>query len=395
MKIDRSGDGVPAANEEVVDFLPTKLDDLDRKQPVEFLNSGDITLNLALSGRGRDGGWPRGRISNAVGDGSTGKTLAALELAAHCFYRMMGNKSKNFPPVKKVKVIINNGERVMDFPIADMYGKAFDEGVDWRRTPTVEEMGRDITRELIAIKPGEFVLYIVDSLDSIPSAAGRERFLKAAKTDKEEDASYNAEKAAYLSQKFFGNICDLMAGKDFTLFIVSQIRVNFGITFGKKYHRDGGKALDFYTHAVAWMYKAGELKRTFHGQERVFGIKTLIQIERSKVTKPFRYTEMQILFDYGIDSISTSLAFLYGPKVESLVWDLKLKAEREKALKALRDPGEIEEMKAFIKELFFDRAGLIRFIERHNLQDELARRVEEEWDIIEREVAPTDRLKRY
>ncbi|HUV71873.1 MAG TPA: hypothetical protein VMW25_02600, partial [Clostridia bacterium] len=48
------------------------------ERPVDFINTGSTCLNLALSNRGKDGGWARGRIDNVVGDGSSGKTLVAL-----------------------------------------------------------------------------------------------------------------------------------------------------------------------------------------------------------------------------------------------------------------------------------------------------------------------------
>jgi RecA/RadA recombinase len=58
---------------------------------VEFLTTGSTLLNLALSGKGKEGGIPRGRIINIVGDGSSGKTLTALEILANAFYRMKEN----------------------------------------------------------------------------------------------------------------------------------------------------------------------------------------------------------------------------------------------------------------------------------------------------------------
>ena len=61
---------------------------------VEFLHTGSHRLNLAVSGRAIGGGWARGRVDNIVGDGSTGKTLLALELIAYVIKHMMGNISK-------------------------------------------------------------------------------------------------------------------------------------------------------------------------------------------------------------------------------------------------------------------------------------------------------------
>jgi RecA/RadA recombinase len=64
---------------------PHAIGDVNR---VEFINSGSTLLNLAASQKGRDGGWARGRIINIVGDGSTGKSLLALEACAQAFYNI-------------------------------------------------------------------------------------------------------------------------------------------------------------------------------------------------------------------------------------------------------------------------------------------------------------------
>jgi hypothetical protein len=290
----------------------------------------------------------------------------ALELAAYVFYNMVGNKSYNFPDVKKVRIIYDNTEGVMDFPIDQMYGQAFVDGVEWICSKTVQGFGRNIAREVDKNKPGEMLLYIVDSLDALASQEGLDRFEAAAKTDKEEGGTYGTEKAAYLSKSFFCNMCSIMERKDVTVLIISQIRQKIGVTFGEKYNRAGGKALDFYTHQVCWFAEIEKIKKTFRGEERVIGIRTRAKFKRNKVAKPFRESDLQILFDYGIDDIASNLAYLYGPKVKLLEWD-----------------GED-----------YKREDLIKKIEDEGLQKELAMRVEEYWLEIEEAVKP-NRLKRY
>jgi recombination protein RecA len=358
MKIARSGAHIPHAIAER--SLPKS------PPPVEFLHSGAIILNLAASGKGLDGGWARGRIVNLVGDGSSGKTLLALELAAYCHHRMVGNVSHNFPTVKNMRIIYDNAEGVMDFPVEQMFGASFKGAVDWRRSATVEEFGRSFTRELMAHKSGDCTLYVIDSLDSLSAQAGLERFEKAAKADKEEDGSYGTEKAKYLSQSFFDNVCSKMQGKDITLLIISQIREKIGIMYGKKYGRTGGKALDFYTHQVCWLYEQEKMKRTIKGEERVYGIRVLAKMERNKTAKPFREAEITILFDYGVDDILSSLAYLYGPKVKVLEWD------------------GIE----------YSRDDLVKHIEENKLHVALAIKVEKWWNEIEERLKP-DRQKKY
>ena len=351
---------------EVAREVETEILSNDRpKTRVEFLHTGLTLLNLALSGKGKDGGWARGRIINVVGDGSSGKTLLALELAAQCFFNLRKKKSEIFPPIKNLQIVYNNVESVMDFPLEEMYGRKFVEAIEWIQTPTIEGFGRDYGRRVMELRPGTFLLYIVDSYDSLTSEAGMERFENAAKKDKSEDGTYGMEKAKYGSSSFFNNICGLMEEKDATLFIISQVRDNIGVTFGKKHTRSGGKALNFYTHQVSWLSEVEKLRRTFKKDTRTYGIRVRAKIERNKTAKPFREAEFIILFDYGVDDVGSNLAWLYGPEVKKLPWD----------------------------GTEYIREDLIRHIEKNELEDILAKEVEKGWLDIEENIKPNRKKK--
>lgn len=345
----------------------------ERNDRVEFLHSGSTLINLALSQKNHDGGWARGRVINIVGDGSSGKTLAALELCARTFHFMPDNISVNFPRVKKVKIRYNNTERVMDMPLEKMYGKDFASSVDWG-TPseTVEDFGMDFYHRVKEHKDGDLLLYIVDSWDDMTSSNAKSRWNEAMKKEKEIDDSYGAgpEKAKWLSEYFWPNVVPLINGKDITLIIISQIRETLGnIMYGKKYKRNGGKTFDFQTHQVAWFYEQEKLQRQIQGEKKPYGIRTLVRVERNKTAKPFRSAEQYILFDYGFDDVTTNLAYLYGPKVESLEWD----------------------------GIKYDRRGLILYIEANNLQEELSNRTADKWNKVENVLvrAVEERVPRY
>ena len=197
----------------------------------------------------------------------------------------------------------------MDFPIQKMYGKDFCDNVQWLYDiATVEEFGRDFGRRALQHKPGDCLIYVVDSWDAMNSETAIKRFEKAAmegeKTKSGDDeegtkkGSYNVDKAAYASKEFFNNACNLMSGKDITLVIISQTRTKIGITFGDKHYRSGGDALNFYTHQVPWLAEIEKLSKTFRADKRVYGVRMLAKFKRNKCAKPFREAETTILFDY-------------------------------------------------------------------------------------------------
>ena len=294
--------------------------EISLQAPVDFLNTGSTYLNLAASQKALDGGWARGRINNIVGDGSSGKTLLALEACADAFYKLKGKQSYNFPKVKKVSIVYNNVEGVMDFPIDIMYGKRFNEGVEWIRTGTIQDFGRDFFKRVKRVKDGEALIYVIDSWDALDSEDEYEAFLKSIEKDTPQEGSYDLGKQRYGSKRFFKTLCSQIEGdngkvkKDVTLIINSQVRKKIGITFGKKEYRAGGDALNFYTHQVCWLAEIGKIDHVKLGIKVVTGINVKARFERNKTAKPFREAFFPIIFDYGVDDIMSMIKFLHGPK---------------------------------------------------------------------------------
>lgn len=327
------------------------------KPPVDFISSGCTTLNLALSGQ-KDGGWGRGRVSNIIGDGSSGKTLLVLEAAFWFFKNIKTAKSKVFPKVKDFQIIYNNGEGVMDFPVESMYGLNFVKEVEWAHSPNIESMGRDYLRKVDKLKSGQSLLYIVDSWDSMKSSVGMERIKTSITQDKDLEGTYNLEKQKWASSEFFPAACTFMENnqKDATLLIVSQVRTKINITFGKQQYRAGGKALDFYTHMGAWIREVERLKKNKLGASRVYGIKSHVKVERSKVAKPFRESEFIILFDYGLDDIGSMIDFVWGSR--EIKFNGKTFSSKQKQ-------------------------NFIKYIEENNFEEKLKDKTNQVWNEIE------------
>jgi len=301
--------------EEIVEEIEAA--EIEDDRPVEFIHSGSTVLNLAGSQRAKNGGWARGRIANIVGDGSSGKTLDALETANRFYRDMPGRKSDLFPTVRKVDITYNNVEGVMDFPVGKMYGKDFLKSVNWIRTATVEAFGRDVKRRADEMQEGDSHLYIIDSFDGLKSAKEVEQF-----KNEEDQEGYRLEKARYTSE-FFRNIADYIEDRDMTIVIVSQTRTRIGVTFGKKKYRTGGEALNFWTHQVCWLSERKKLFRTIGGRRLDWGIRVVGKFERNKVSIPFREGEFLVIFNYGIDDLQTMLDFLYGPEEKRVTFDGK------------------------------------------------------------------------
>ena len=313
---------------------------------VEFLSSGCSMLNLAASGRIIDGGYPRARIINLVGDGSSGKTILALEFMAATFWnfktsnRFQSSGKSLFKETKRLILVYNNVEGVMDFDVERMFGKDFVDSVIWISSDTIEKFGSDFFSRVMKLTKNDMLIYVIDSWDAIDSKEDKDKFEKKLKADAikiekgtfdaplteaaeaKESGSYELGKQKYASKRFFKKVCaDIQSvDADCTLVIISQVRTKIGVTFGKKQYRAGGDALNFYTHLVIWLREIEKLKADAYGQTRVYGIDVHAKVERSKVWKPFRECNFRIIFDFGVDDIYSLMAFYFGPKKTKLNW---------------------------------------------------------------------------
>lgn len=348
-----------------IEIQEIKPEIIESPSQLSWFTTGSIPLNLACSQLGKNGGIPRGRITNFVGDGSSGKTIFALEVCANAFYS--NPHSNHYPDTKKIIIHYNNPEEVMDFNVDLMYGEKFNQSVVWKDIPTVEETGYDIAKVLKNKKKDEGIIYVVDSWDALKSEKLYEEFDKIVDGKASKKGSYDLDKQKFGTREFFPNICKLMSDIDFTLIIISQTRDKIGGLFPEK-TRSGGSALNFYTHNVVWLSESDKLEKTVDGQKLVRGIKTKAKIKRSKVSKPYREAETVITFDYGVDNIGSCLNYLVG-YAESYSADLiseKLNINRD-----------------ILPDKKINRSQLTKLIESESLEETVYDSVERIWKMRE------------
>jgi recombination protein RecA len=261
------------------------------KTELKFIRSGSSILDLALGG-----GWVRGRVSNVVGDKSTGKTLLMIEACA------------NFAmDIKKAKLRYRESEAAFDQQYAKALGMPV-ERIDFGQPlETVEDLFADLEKVVKGARGPE--LMIVDSLDALSDRAEMDRDF--------DEGSFGAAKAKKMSE-LFRRLVRGMEDKDVTLIIVSQVRDKIGAMFGRKVQRTGGRALDFYASQVAYLAHTGRLTQTIKGQKRVTGVKVKAQIDKNKVSLPFREAEFRIRFGYGINDAQSMVDWLKSVKVKNI-----------------------------------------------------------------------------
>jgi len=328
------------------------------EQIVKFFNTGCTLLDLALGG-----GFAQGALINIIGDKSSGKTLLTVECLA---------KNK-LDMNSKLKIIYDDAEAAFNFNTEEMYGvEFFDE--DFPRSNTIEDFDLNFNKNINKLKDDEKMIYVLDSFDAIGSLAENEKIVENRKKHedgKKETGDYNMAKQKKSGQ-YFREMVKYMRKKKCSLLIISQVRENIGVMFGAKYTRSGGKALDFYASQAIWLAETAKMIK----MDRAIGIRVKARITKNKCWKPFRECFFDILFDYGIDDVTSNINYLYD-LIDKIG---KLKSKREKVE---WDNNE------------YTVSGLVNYIEENNLEEELKKRVIEKWNKIEDSISPNERKKKY
>lgn len=281
------------------------------KAPSElrYIRSGCVLLDLCATA-GSEGAWPLGRVSNIIGDKSTGKTLIAIEACAnfaaqfpkgHIWYR---ETESAFDPSYAASIgmpvaRINPGEK------------------KWAKFDTIEEVFDDLSAKIKAAKKaGVPCLYIIDSLDALSDKSEMKKAIG--------DRDY-PRKPAILSELFRKQIREI-EDSDTHLMIISQIRTNIGAMFGDKTSRSGGRALDFYASLVFKMAHIAQLTRTINGEKRVTGVRIKAKCTKNKVGASFRECEFILRFAYGIENYEAAMEWLIARGMTKLLGLSKEKA---------------------------------------------------------------------
>ena len=255
-----------------------------RSDSIDFIHSGCTLLDCVLGG-----GWALSRISNVIGDKAVGKTLLAIEACA--------NFARQYP---KGRIQYEEAESAFDLGYAQALGLPA-RNLELRQdVSTVEEVFKHMV-EFVGSLRGQPGFLIVDSLDALSDEAELKRELT--------DATYGATKAKQLSQLFRRLVRDLDKARVHVM-IISQVRDNIGATFGRKWTRSGGRALDFYSSQTLVLSHLKRLKRTVRGVERADGVRIRAHCEKNKCATPFREASFDIRFGYGIDDAGASLDWL-------------------------------------------------------------------------------------
>lgn len=274
---------------------------IDGLKPVtEWWSTGSANLDLAISNK-PNGGVPVGRIVQLLGGGSTAKTVIATTV--------MGYALRN-----GAQAFMADVEYTMDPVFAGYYGldcrnENFFYGYNYETSKkekravhqpcTLEEFFDEYLAGIIKMRSRKPKIVVVDSITALPS--------KTELKDDMDKQGYATSRAKAISLGLRKYLSELNR-KNITLLCIDQTRDNVG-GFGAAEVTNGGRGLEFYSSVRVHLKHD---KHVVNTKDNEIGVWVKYGVIKDKVAPPFRKGHFKILFDYGIDDITTSLSWLAG-----------------------------------------------------------------------------------
>jgi protein RecA len=261
----------------------------------DWSSTGCNILDLAISGR-LPGGAPVGRVVQFFGAASTAKSVITETILG---YALRSNK----------QAFLCDVEYTFDPAFARIYGlDATHEDFFWgysykkektetEQPETIEEFFDVYLRGILDKRGRRPKIVVLDTLTALPSVAEVKGSI--------DEGGYKTTRAKAISEGLRKYLAE-MNQRDVTLICVDQTRDNIG-GFGAAEVTNGGRGMEFYASTRVHLKKGPQVKNS---NEKVTGVWVKFQIIKNKVSPPFRDGQFRIMFDYGMDNISSNLVWL-------------------------------------------------------------------------------------
>lgn len=340
---------------------------LDLPSVTDWCSTGSTVLDLAIANH-IPGGIPVGRIVQIYGAASTAKSVVATTILG---YALRSGK----------QAFLADTEHTFDPTFARYYGldchnenffygyKYSEKKLPNEQPETLEELFDVYLDGIFKLRSKKPKVVVIDSLTVLPAQIELEKAM-----DKQGFGAYRAKQIGLGLRKVMASL----AAKNVTLFIVDQTRDSLD-PFGKSEIVPGGRSLEFQTSVRIGMKHD---KPVLNSKDKEVGVWVKFKIDKNKVAPPFRSGHFKIMFDYGLDDVSSMLSWLaevQGEKKDAysltVMIGLPLVEQGENVRLAVPTDGSAITVPLVSKRLM----DWVSYIEKYNLELDLRNYVEKIW----------------
>jgi len=240
--------------------------------PVDVIPTSSLGLDRALG----VGGFPRGRVIEVYGPESGGKTTLTLHVIAEA--QKLGGQAAFI-----------DAEHALDPVYARKLGVDVDNLLVSQ--PDNGEQALEIAEALI--RSNKVAVIVIDSVAALVPRAELEGDMG--------DAQMGLQ--ARLMSQALRKLTAITGKSQTCLIFINQIREKIGVMFGNPETTTGGRALKFYSSVRLDIRRFESIKEG----DVVIGAKTRIKVVKNKVASPFKQTECEIYYGFGLSRESDLL----------------------------------------------------------------------------------------